>query len=96
MVGEQAATVPYKIIKDLKGRENEHGVIPLENPVELLCVGDTVRIRAGALENRLAIYQGMTNQRRIRLLMTILGVERTTTIESVLIDPKPVIRAASN
>lgn len=96
MVGEKAATVPNSVISELQARENDHGVIPLENPIELLRPGDIVRIRAGALESRTAIYQGMNNQRRIRLLMTILGVERTTTIDPTFVDPKPVARAIAN
>ena len=62
------------IIEDLRGRERD-GLIVLPPPPRLR-PGDRVRITAGPLLGRLAIFAGMKPHQRVAVLLTFLGSER--------------------
>ena len=72
--GDAPAKVPDRIIAELKGRENKHGLVVLPRPPGLKR-GDRVRITGGLLTGRLALFEGMRPHERVEVLLRLLGGE---------------------
>ena len=74
MDGEHPGRVPDGVIEGLRAREHD-GLIVLPPPPRLRH-GDRVRIIAGPLLGRLAIFEGMKPRQRVEVLLGILGADR--------------------
>lgn len=69
--GEAPAVVPDHVIADLQSRENGDGAIELCKPA--FAIGDLVRVRQGAFESSLGLFEGMTDRERVIILLGLLG-----------------------
>ena len=70
--GEQPARVPAKVIAALRSRENAHGNVVLPSQEEL-SPGDSVKLLHGPFAEKLGLYQGMSNNHRVCVLITFLN-----------------------
>ncbi len=69
--GEGPATLPTKIISDLKSRE-KNGLVQLTTPHKFQ-VGDLVKTSEGPLVGHVLICDTMLPHERVRVLMDLLG-----------------------
>lgn len=72
------ATIDRQVIRELRQRENAHGVITLPEQIEAdqvddLRPGDLVKVSEGPMVGLNALYQGMATQGRIRILLDLLN-----------------------
>lgn len=72
MDGEMPAHVPAKIVDGIKRREGADGLVKLPK-VRGLERGDAVRILRGSFMGHLAIYDGMSGDARVCVLLEFLG-----------------------
>jgi transcriptional antiterminator RfaH len=72
MDGEMPAHVPGKVVDAIKRREGGDGLVRLPK-VRGLERGDAVRIVAGSFAGHLAIYDGMSGEARVCVLLELLG-----------------------
>ncbi len=79
--GDQPAAVPDQVIAHLRSREGDDGFIKLEARARF-APGDTVRIRDGAFAACLGLYEGMTDNERIAILLDMLGRKVRVTIDA--------------
>jgi transcription antitermination factor NusG len=73
MFGGEPAVLPAEAYERLRSRENCNGLIDLPPPPPSFQRGQRVRVNRGVLDYRVALYQGMTDDARANVLMTILG-----------------------
>jgi transcriptional antiterminator RfaH len=72
MADGEPARVGDKVVMGIKRREGEDGLVKLPR-VRGLQSGDAVRIVRGALAGHLAIYEGMSGDARVSVLLDMLG-----------------------
>lgn len=70
--GDTPATIPARIVEQLRGREDSQGCIGLEMR-PMFSSGDTVRIQDGIFESCLGLFEGMTDGERVAILLDLLG-----------------------
>ena len=70
--GDEPAAVPLGVISDLRQREDENGLIPL-NIAPRFAPGDKIRVLDGLFTGCLGLFQGMTDQERVAILLDMLG-----------------------
>ncbi len=72
--GERPAPVPEGIVEDLRAREDENG---LHTPASLMVLdpGARLRVVGGVFEDQVGVYQRMTDDDRVILLLDLLGRE---------------------
>ena len=70
--GDEPAAVPPNVISDLRLREDANGLIPL-NVGPRFTPGDKVRVVEGLFTGCLGLFQGMTDQERVAILLDMLG-----------------------
>ncbi len=72
--GDQPAPVPAGIIESLRAHEDEKG---LHSPASLMVLdpGARLRIVGGAFDDRVGVYERMTADERVVLLLNLLGRE---------------------
>ncbi|MBU0499446.1 MAG: transcription/translation regulatory transformer protein RfaH [Gammaproteobacteria bacterium] len=71
--GDRYASLPERIIEDLRQREDTAGLIPLKPPA--LDKGDRVRILDGPFQDIEAIIYARSGEERVILLLNIAGKE---------------------
>ncbi|MCE2510442.1 MAG: transcriptional activator RfaH [Alphaproteobacteria bacterium] len=83
--GERPAPVPASVIEDLKHQERADGLLA---PASLVLFerGARVRLVDGAFAERVGIYERMTADQRIVLLLNLLGRELRLTVPLETID----------
>jgi transcriptional antiterminator RfaH len=81
MHDDRPTPLPGKIIETLKAREDATGIIPLET-LELFKPGQVVHIQEGAFAGCSAVYERMTDQNRVQILLTFLGRELSVDLPS--------------
>lgn len=74
MANDKPAPVPLKIVEDLKFREDEQGLVPLDS-LALFMKGDPVRIVDGAFSGYTAVFEKMVEKQRVELFLSFLGRE---------------------
>lgn len=79
--GVEPAAVPDHVIAGLRAREGDDGLIKLETRARF-SPGDMVRIRDGAFAACLGLYEGMTDNERIAILLDLLGRKVRVTIDA--------------
>ena len=60
------------MVDGLKGREDEKGFIKLINPLRFVR-GDQVRVLDGVFSNWVGLFEGMTDEERVTVLLELLG-----------------------
>jgi transcriptional antiterminator RfaH len=70
--GDHPLAVPRGIIEAIRAREDNEGWIIFGTPATLN-VGDRVRILDGAFADRLGIFETMTDEARVTVLLDLLG-----------------------
>ena len=70
--GDRPAAVPGAVFEALKRREDTNGLIQLHDKPQFL-PGDKVCILDGAFQDCLGLYEGMTDNERVTILLELLG-----------------------
>jgi len=70
--GDVPAVVPQAIIEGLKRREDANGFVQLERRPRFAS-GDKIRVREGAFCDALGLFDGITGQERVAILLDLLG-----------------------
>jgi transcriptional antiterminator RfaH len=70
--GDSPASVCHGVVQGLKGREDERGFIKLINPLRF-ARGDQVRVLDGVFSNWVGLFEGMTDEERVTVLLELLG-----------------------
>ena len=70
--GNEPAVVPVSILEALKHREDANGFVQLDNRPKF-SRGDKVCVLAGALQDSLGFYEGMSGRDRVAVLLDLLG-----------------------
>tara|TARA_B100000686_G_C16400878_1_gene767237 strand:- start:29 stop:535 length:507 start_codon:yes stop_codon:yes gene_type:complete len=70
--GDHPAIVSDKVIAEIKDRENEDGFIRLGRGQKFVA-GDQVKISEGALCDRVGLFQTVTDNERVVILLNLLG-----------------------
>src|SRR6516164_3359455 len=70
--GDLPAIVPPAIIEGLKRREDANGFVKLEHRPRFAS-GDKIRVREGAFADVLGLFEGMTSEERVAILLELLG-----------------------
>ncbi len=73
------SSVPNNIIEELYRNHDETGLVSL-SVLELFKSGDKVRILDGAFINHMAIYEKMTDDQRVELLINLIQQEVKITV----------------
>lgn len=76
--------VPAGIIEGLKGRQDADGFVRLLAPPGLR-VGDKVRVLGGAFEECLGLFEQITDDERVSILLDLMGRKVRVSLESGLI-----------
>jgi transcriptional antiterminator RfaH len=70
--GETPASVCAGVIDGLKAREGEGGFIKLINPLRFVR-GDKIRVVDGVFSSWSGLFEGMTDEERVTVLLDLLG-----------------------
>ena len=70
--GDQPTPVPLGIVEAIRASENEKGVLTLPT-APLFDKGERVHIIAGALQGLSGLFEGITDQERVTILLDLLG-----------------------
>ena len=70
--GDTPASVCPGVVEALKSREGEGGLIKLVNPLRFTR-GDKIRVLYGVFSSLNGLYEGMTDEQRITVLLELLG-----------------------
>ena len=70
--GEAPAPVPEAALNAIKQHEDECGFVRLERR-PLFAVGDSVRVLDGVFATHLGLFDGMTDNERVTVLLELLG-----------------------
>ena len=68
--GERPATVAPGIIAELRGREDANGHVDVRPS---FAPGEAVRVNEGALLNQVGLFQGLDDESRVVVLLTLLN-----------------------
>ena len=70
--GDEPASVPARIVDELRGREDERGFVALDlRPA--FTPGDKIRVVDGVFSTCLGLYEGMADRDRVTILLDLLG-----------------------
>jgi transcription elongation factor/antiterminator RfaH len=81
MADDQPAVVQVAVIRAIRQREGDDGLVKLPKP-RGLTRGDRVRILRGGFEGRLGIYQSHSGAERSRILLDLLGRKVPTVLKT--------------
>ena len=81
--GESPAPVPDHIIGQLKQNEDERGFIEIRRP--RFSPGDKVAVLDGAFADCIGIFEAETDERRVAILLELLGRKVRVSLEADLI-----------
>lgn len=70
--GDKPVPVPAGIVDNLRARQGEDGLIRLEAPCAF-SAGDQVRVRGGAFEDSLGLFEHIMDNERVTILLDLLG-----------------------
>lgn len=71
-VGDAPARIDRSIVDVIRRREGEEGFVELD-PLDKLNPGDQVEVVEGAFTARLGLYEGLTDNQRVLILLDMLG-----------------------
>lgn len=83
--GDLPTPAPHGIIEGIRAREDARGFVAIGAEVPFR-KGDTVRICEGALADQLGLFEGVTEEERVILLLDVLGrqIKVKLPIESIV------------
>ena len=70
--GDTPAAVPDGLVEGLMARHGDDGLIRLDQPFGLR-IGDRVRVRGGAFEDSLGLFENIRDDGRVTILLDLLG-----------------------
>ena len=70
--GSDPAPVPLEIIEQIRCHENESGVVVVD-PRGLFNKGDPVRLLNGPFADVIGLFEGVTDDQRVMILLDLLG-----------------------
>lgn len=70
--GDRPLPVPEGIVEEIRAREDEHGMVALE-PESPFTPGDVVQITRGPMSDQVGLFDGLTDDQRVCVLLDILG-----------------------
>jgi len=82
--GDQPLPVPDGIVETMMQRHDEAGFVRLGSPLGLR-VGDKVRVLGGAFEETLGMFERMTDEQRVTILLDLLGRKVRVTLDAGMI-----------
>lgn len=82
--GDAPLAVPGGIVETLRSRHDENGFVRLLSPPGLR-VGDKVRVIGGAFEEAMGLFEQVTDEQRVTILLDLLGRKVRVTLDSGLI-----------
>ena len=83
--GDVPAIVPPAIIEGLKRREDANGFVKLERRPRFAS-GDKVRIRDGAFADTLGLFEAMSGEERVAILLDLLGRKVRVVLDADVIE----------
>lgn len=83
--GQEPARVPDGLISFLRGREDEKGIQTVQ--IEEFRAGGRVRVTEGPFAGYEGVYVARSGKERVVVLLSILGQETRTQIESMVLEP---------
>jgi transcriptional antiterminator RfaH len=83
--GDVPAVVPQAIIEGLKRREDANGFVQLERRPRFAS-GDKVRVLEGAFCDYLGLFEGVSGQDRVAILLDLLGRKVRVVLDMEIID----------
>ena len=86
--GDTPAPVPDGVVEAIRAREDARGLVVLEAPLNL-AKGDRVTIADGALEGCAGLFEAVTDDARVVVLLQLLGREIRVRV------PPRVLRASA-
>ena len=78
--GDRPTCVDDRIIASIAVRENEQGLVKLAP--QSFTPGQSVRVSCGAFADQLGLYEGVSDQDRVRILLELLGRKVRVTVEA--------------
>lgn len=82
--GEEPAAINNRIIDDLKSRESELGFIQLDQSIKYR-PGDKLRVIEGVFYDSLGLFEGMTDNERVTILLDLLGRKVRVMLDAALV-----------
>lgn len=79
--GERPTRVDDRIIEAIAAREGADGFVRLSK-IQSFKPGQSVRVICGAFAEQFGLYEGMSDQDRVRILLDLLGRKVRVTIEA--------------
>jgi len=83
--GDRPAVLPQGIIDGLKRREDDKGFIQLERRPRFAS-GDKIRVLQGAFSDYLGLFEGMSGEERVAILLDLLGRKVRVVLDMDVID----------
>ncbi len=71
--GNRPAGIDDRIIAEIRGREDEHGLVAMDCLEERFRRGQALRINAGALRDYTGLFEAQDDKHRVVLLLGLLG-----------------------
>jgi transcriptional antiterminator RfaH len=78
---DMPATVPFQIVEELKSKEDERGLIPIDRHPPF-ARGDRIQVKNGVFSSCLGVFQGLSGSERAAILLDLLGRKVRVVIES--------------
>ncbi len=72
--GTEPAAVPETLIEAIREREDERGLIAVEQPAPF-ARGETLRIMSGTFADQFGLFDGLADEDRVIVLLSMLGRE---------------------
>lgn len=72
--GEKPAALPPAIVEDIQAREDISGMVAVKAPPPF-AKGEVVRLTEGALADQVGLFDGVSDDERVTILLTLLGRE---------------------
>jgi transcriptional antiterminator RfaH len=82
--GDRPAPVPISVYEALRRREDAHGLVRLD-PKPPFSAGEKVCVLDGAFQDCLGVFEGMSSNERVTILLELLGRKVRVDLESDLL-----------
>lgn len=70
--GDEPAVVPHGVVEDLRSREDERGMICLDQRPRF-AAGDRIQVVDGVFSACAGLFEGMADRERVTILLDLLG-----------------------
>jgi transcriptional antiterminator RfaH len=79
-MGNRPSAVPRGVVSEIRARENEDGFVDIHVPLDFE-TGEVVRVTGGPLAQQSGIFQGSDDNRRVVILLSMLGREMKVSLD---------------